>query len=79
MEQPDGPLLLTGDAAGLVNPMTGEGIYYAIATGISAGQSAVRALRTGADAGALHGQAVRSLLARHLKHTWSRPDWLSIR
>ena len=46
-EQPDGRLLLTGDAAGLINPMTGEGIYYAIATGIAAGRSAVRALRDG--------------------------------
>ena len=69
-EQPDGRLLLTGDAAGLINPMTGEGIYYAIATGIAAGRSAVRALREGGDAGALHRQAVRALLGRHLKHTW---------
>jgi geranylgeranyl reductase family protein len=69
-EQPDGRLLLTGDAAGLINPMTGEGIYYAIATGIAAGRSAVRALREGSDAGALHRQAVRALLGRHLKHTW---------
>ena len=59
-EQPDGRLLLTGDAAGLINPMTGEGIYYAIATGIAAGRSAVRALRDGGDAGALHRQAVRA-------------------
>ena len=69
-EQPDGRLLLTGDAAGLINPMTGEGIYYAIATGIAAGRSAVRALREGGDAGALHRQAVRALLGRHLKHTF---------
>ena len=64
-------MLLTGDAAGLINPMTGEGIYYAIATGIAAGRSAVRALREGRDAGALHRQAVRGLLGRHLKHTWA--------
>ncbi|MEO7058132.1 MAG: geranylgeranyl reductase family protein, partial [Lapillicoccus sp.] len=38
-EQPDGPLLLAGDAAGLVNPMTGEGIYYAVATGSLAGRA----------------------------------------
>ena len=68
--QPDGRLLLAGDAAGLINPMTGEGIYYAIATGIAAGQSAVRALREGADPGALHRHAVRSVLGRHLKHTF---------
>jgi geranylgeranyl reductase family protein len=68
--QPDGRLLLVGDAAGLINPMTGEGIYYAIATGVAAGQSAVRALREGGDPGALHRRAVRSALARHLKHTF---------
>jgi geranylgeranyl reductase family protein len=68
--QPDGRLLLAGDAAGLINPMTGEGIYYAITTGIAAGRSAVRALRRGGDAGALHRRAVRAELGRHLKHTW---------
>jgi flavin-dependent dehydrogenase len=69
-QQPDGRLLLAGDAAGLINPMTGEGIYYAIATGIAAGRSAVRALRGGGDPGALHRHAVRGQLGRHLKHTW---------
>jgi geranylgeranyl reductase family protein len=70
--QPDGPVLLTGDAAGLVNPMTGEGIYYAVATGVLAGRSAARALAAGtpAAAGAAHRAAVRGLLGRHLKHTW---------
>ncbi len=43
--QPDGPVLLVGDAAALVNPMTGEGIYYAVATGILAGRTAARAAR----------------------------------
>ena len=69
-DQPDGRVLLVGDAAGLINPMTGEGIYYAIATGIAAGQSAVRARRDGTDPGALHRRAVRDLIGRHLKHTW---------
>ncbi|MEO5708435.1 MAG: NAD(P)/FAD-dependent oxidoreductase [Nocardioidaceae bacterium] len=69
--QPDGPVLLVGDAAGLVNPMTGEGIYYAVATGISAGRAAARALRSrdAAAAGALHRTTVRRLLARHLRST----------
>jgi len=70
-DQPDGRVLLTGDAAGLINPMTGEGIYYAIATGVAAGESAVRALREGGDPGALHRRAVRARLGRHLKHTWT--------
>jgi menaquinone-9 beta-reductase len=69
-DQPDGRLLLAGDAAGLINPMTGEGIYYAVATGIAAGRAAVRAVREGADPGALHRREVRRLLGRHLKHTW---------
>jgi geranylgeranyl reductase family protein len=70
--QPDGPVLLTGDAAGLVNPMTGEGIYYAVATGVLAGRAAARALHAGTPsaAGAAHRTAVRRLLGRHLKHTW---------
>lgn len=69
--QPDGPILLTGDAGCLVNPMTGEGIYYAVATGVLAGRAAVSALTrgNGRDAGALHRAAVRALLGRHLAHT----------
>ncbi|MFW5473470.1 NAD(P)/FAD-dependent oxidoreductase [Knoellia sp. CPCC 206450] len=71
-DQPDGPVLLAGDAAGLVNPMTGEGIYYAVATGILAGRTAARAVRLGrpADAGGVHRTEVRRLLGTHLRHTW---------
>jgi menaquinone-9 beta-reductase len=72
-EQPDGPLLLVGDAAGLINPMTGEGIYYAVATGIAAGRAAAQAYRSDnpARAGELHRRSVKVLLGRHLKHTWA--------
>ncbi|MFC7490831.1 MULTISPECIES: NAD(P)/FAD-dependent oxidoreductase [unclassified Knoellia] len=71
-DQPDGAVLLVGDAAGLVNPMTGEGIYYAIATGITGGRTAARAVRAGRpfDAGAAHRREVRQLLGTHLRHTW---------
>ncbi len=71
-EQPDGPVLLAGDAAGLVNPMTGEGIYYAVATGLLAGRTAARAVRSGRvdEAGAVHRREVRRLLGTHLRHTW---------
>jgi menaquinone-9 beta-reductase len=69
--QPDGRLLLAGDAASLVNPMTGEGIYYAVATGVLAGRAAANtvAARNGERAGAIHRDAVRLLLGRHLRHT----------
>ncbi|NYE38437.1 geranylgeranyl reductase family protein [Nocardioides cavernae] len=72
-DQPDGRVLLVGDAAGLVNPMTGEGIYYAVATGIAAGRTAARAVRADrpGEAGAQHRASVRALLGTHLRHTWT--------
>lgn len=68
-----GPVLLVGDAAGLVNPMTGEGIYYAVATGALAGQAAAEAAAAGAPdrAAARHRRRVAALLGRHLRHTWA--------
>jgi flavin-dependent dehydrogenase len=70
-QHPDGRVLLAGDAAGLINPLTGEGIYYAVATGVLAGRAAVSALTGGetAGAGAQYRKAVRTLLARHHRHT----------
>ncbi|MFK4088088.1 NAD(P)/FAD-dependent oxidoreductase [Kribbella sp. NPDC020789] len=62
---PKGPVLLAGDAAGLINPMTGEGIYYAIATGLLAGQAVAR----GGDASRQYNRSVRKLLGRHIRHT----------
>ncbi len=41
-------VLLAGDAAGLVDPVTGEGIAYAMESGHYAGASAVEAIRAGA-------------------------------
>lgn len=52
-----GRVLLTGDAASLINPFTGEGIYSAIASGAMAGEAAIR----DADAAA---SVYRSALAR---------------
>ena len=49
--QPDGRVLLVGDAASLINPLTGEGIYYAVLSGRLAGEAAVSP--GGAAAGAL--------------------------
>jgi geranylgeranyl reductase family protein len=61
---PDGRVLLTGDAAGLVNPLTGEGIYYAVLSGACAGAAA----HAGADAGAVHRRALEARLGRTLRH-----------
>jgi menaquinone-9 beta-reductase len=64
---PDGPVLLAGDAAGLINPVTGEGIYYAVATGVAAGRAAAAALARGTPAatGRTYRRAVHTLLASH--------------
>ncbi|MEJ3658035.1 geranylgeranyl reductase family protein [Actinomycetes bacterium KLBMP 9759] len=66
----DGRILLTGDAAALINPMTGEGIYYAVATGLLAGRAAALAIgsRCPGDAGARYRRTVGPLLSRHLRH-----------
>ncbi len=45
-----GPVLLAGDAAGLADPLTGEGISYALASGRRAGASVLAALAGGPEA-----------------------------
>ncbi|MCE3554359.1 geranylgeranyl reductase family protein [Pseudonocardia sp. RS11V-5] len=63
--QPDGRVLLAGDAAALVNPLTGEGIFDAVASGVLAGQAAL----CGAAAGAVHRASLRRCFGRHHRHT----------
>jgi flavin-dependent dehydrogenase len=63
--QPDGRVLLAGDAASLINPLTGEGIFYAVLSGALAGQAALRGSAAGAD----YRRALDRRLARHLRHT----------
>jgi geranylgeranyl reductase family protein len=61
--QPDGRVLLAGDAAGLINPLTGEGIFYAVLSGALAG----RAAGHGPGSGAQLRQAMSRRLGRHLR------------
>lgn len=63
--QPDGRVLLAGDAAGLINPISGEGIFYAAVSGALAGEAAVH----GADAGAALRRRLADRLGTHLRHT----------
>jgi menaquinone-9 beta-reductase len=74
---PAGRIMLAGDAAGLVNPLTGEGIYYAVATGLAAGRAAAQALVAGepATAGARYARATKRLLSGHLRHV-AAAAWL---
>lgn len=73
----DGSVLLAGDAAGLINPVTGEGIFYAVLSGALAGAAAVGP----GDPGRAYRHALRTALGTHFHHTdalaaLSRRPWL---
>lgn len=65
IRQPDGRVLLAGDAAALINPISGEGIFYAAVSGALAGEAAVH----GAGAGAVLRRRLTARLGTHLRHT----------
>ncbi|HSH38586.1 MAG TPA: NAD(P)/FAD-dependent oxidoreductase, partial [Chthoniobacterales bacterium] len=50
-------LFLAGDAARVVEPFTGEGIYYALRSGELAAEAAISLIRTGDEARARHAYA----------------------
>ncbi|MGB3438478.1 MAG: NAD(P)/FAD-dependent oxidoreductase [Actinophytocola sp.] len=71
-----GRVLLAGDAASLINPLTGEGIYYAVLSGALAGAAAMTA-----EPADRYRRALRHRLGRHLRHTdalarLTRTPWL---
>ena len=63
--QPDGRVLLAGDAMSLINPLTGEGIFYAVLSGALAGAAAVAP----GDPGRTYRALLQATLGRHLRHT----------
>jgi geranylgeranyl reductase family protein len=73
-----GRVLLAGDALSLINPFTGEGIFYAALSGALAGAGAAAG---GPRAGEQYAAALRARLGRHLRHSgaaaWlGRRPWL---
>jgi flavin-dependent dehydrogenase len=61
-----GRVLLAGDALSLINPFTGEGIFYAVLSGALAGAAAA----AGPDGvAARYTSALRRRLGRHLRHS----------
>jgi flavin-dependent dehydrogenase len=59
-------VLLAGDAASLINPLTGEGIYYALVSGRIAGTAAVGASTNPLGA---YRAGMREALGDHLRTT----------
>ena len=73
-------LLIAGEAAGLVNPLTGEGIDYALESGHVAAMHAIRTLQTGAEdpaayAAALHAEYDKLFLFSQRLRDWCRSPW----
>ena len=60
-----GRVLLAGDAASLINPLSGEGIYYALASGRLAARAA---LGHPADPLPAYRRLLARALGRHLRH-----------
>ncbi len=65
-----GRTLLAGDAAGLVETLFGEGLYYALRSGELAGEAVAAALSRGVDPTAIYGQGLRRDILPEL--VWSR-------
>ena len=61
---PHGRVLLIGDAAGTLDPLTAEGIYPAISSGQAAAEAIHQALLTGTPAAALYHQRTADLRAQ---------------
>jgi geranylgeranyl reductase family protein len=71
---PAGRVLLAGDAQSLINPLTGEGIFYAVLSGALAGAASVH----GARAGQVHRKLLRDQLGGHLRSSgtaWQLSRW----
>jgi menaquinone-9 beta-reductase len=67
VRQPDGRVLLAGDALSYVNPITGEGIHHALRSGRLAAEAALAA--GAGDPGAAYRRALHGSFGRHLRQT----------
>lgn len=61
-----GRALLAGDAGGFVEPLFGEGIFYAMCTGMYAGRAVADALADGGDASAAYTERLHRMILPEL-------------
>lgn len=68
-------LLIAGEAAGLVNPLTGEGIDYALESGQVAATHAIRTLQTGIEDPAAYADTLHAEYDRLFQFSLRLRDW----
>jgi geranylgeranyl reductase family protein len=68
-------ILLAGEAGGLVDPLTGEGIYYALRSGHLAGE-AVAGFLEGRGSLEVYGDRVRDEIQENLRYGRLVADWV---
>ncbi len=79
LEQPwCGRVLLAGDAGGLVEPLFGEGIFFAMASGLYAGEAVAEALKNNGKPSLFYCQRLQSQILSEIKAS-DRFRWLLFR
>ena len=73
-----GCALLAGDAGGFVEPLFGEGIFFALCTGLYAGEAVAEGLETGSRPGPKYGQRLHRFVMPELTAS-DRLRWLLFR
>lgn len=68
-------LLIAGEAAGLVNPLTGEGIDYALESGQVAATHAIRMLQTGIEDSAAYAADLHAEYDKLFQFSLRLRDW----